>query len=635
MSFRLRLAQRTRRLAKPGIYGIPQIELATASQETVTFQPMGEPVIQPEPLVEFPSLFLIDAALSLPTIESDRDLLQELTQLQDTIEIIPGIETPRVAGRTYANEGEEQRLPLVGEKADGEETLSPPYPLTECRHGIAQTFCATCQNERSVVRRKMTPTFDVFAQLWFILQPPILSRIEEPDVFPGGRKPYPFQVEGVKWLLEHPQALLADQMGLGKTIQAIIAMRILFRRGEAQRVLIVCPLSVANTWGTELRNWAPELRAHKIRGTQSERAFQWQTPADVFIVTYDTLRSDTQSSDIKTGVFDLCIIDEAQNIKNPDAVRSKAVKSVTAQLRWAITGTPLENTLSDTLSIFEFILGQDYASYLGDHRFIDAAALRERIAPFTLRREFSEVELDLPDLIRQDVWLDLSSNQRTAYDRAEQDGVQAIRQQGENATRIHVFALITQLKLICNLDQPTGKSAKLEYLEGQLDELAANGEKALVFSQYPDLTLKTIMPRLESFSPLLFSGSLGGNQRNQYVRAFQDGEDTKVMLMGVKSGGTGITLTRANHVFHFDHWWTPAAEEQATHRVYRIGQERPVFVHSLYSVDTIEERILELLEDKRRLFGEVFDKVGDRDGLTRLSDQELFGLFGLEVPRAG
>ena len=182
------------------------------------------------------------------------------------------------------------------------------------------------------------------------------------------------------------------------------------------------------------------------------------------------------------------------------------------------------------------------------------------------------------------------------------------------------------------IEQPE-ESAKLDYLKGQLDELAANKEKALVFSQYPSVTLQAIMPRLQSFSPLLFHGGINESQRNQYVQAFQNGEDTKVMLMGVKAGGTGMTLTRANHVFHFDHWWTPAVEEQATHRVYRIGQERPVFVHALYSIDTIEERILQLLEEKQRLFGEVFDNIGEETPLEGLTDQDIFGLFGLEAPR--
>ena len=430
MSLRFRIAQKTRRIARPALYSSPQIELAAASQEPLSFQPVGVPAQQQIGLLEPPPASVFDSAIDLPATEVVWDFREPLVEEQDTIEIIPAFQRPRVAGRTYIDESDTQTPVSPHPKTTTTDGPRQPYSLVECRHGIAESFCSICRRERVRVRRKVTKTVDVFEQLWFILQPPILSRLAEPDVFPGGRKPYPFQVTGIRWLLEHPHALLADQMGLGKTIQAIIAMRILFRRGELQRVLIVCPLSVANTWATELENWSPELRVQSVSGPQSERSLQWQSHADVLIATYDRLRSDTQSKNVHTGTFDLCIIDEAQYIKNSTTARSRAVKTVRAKYRWALTGTPLENRVEDTQSIFQFILGSDYDEYLGIGQYLDADQLRRKIEPFTLRRRLSDVQLELPTITRQDVWLDLSPQQRTAYNHAEAD-----RRAGHSAAR--------------------------------------------------------------------------------------------------------------------------------------------------------------------------------------------------------
>ena len=452
-----------------------------------------------------------------------------------------------------------------------------------------------------------------------------------PDIFPDGRRPYPFQIEGIQWLLDHPEGLLADEMGLGKTMQAILAMRVLFNRGELNRVLVVAPASVGATWERELMLWAPELTAVRVQRGPTQRDAQWHSGAEVHIVSYESLARDTQRpSPVGSIPFDLCIADEAQKIKNPATANSRAVRFVSAKCRsrWALTGTPLENTASDAVSIFGFIA----PSLRLDSPVQSPRSLRNAISPYLLRRTKRQVDLQFPEL-RHDVhWLDLSPRQRTAYRHAEEDGVQELRALGINVTRIHIFGLITSLKLICNYDEVSGESCKLNFLQDTLDEISANGEKALVFSQYPRMTLSKVASRLQRFYPLTFDSSVSPLQRERIIEQFQERDENAILLMGIRSGGMGITLTRANHVFHFDHWWNPAIVDQGSARVHRIGQRRPVFIHSLYTRGTIEERIDEILSRKRQVFQDVFGELEDDQVTSSLSDEELFGLFGLEPP---
>ncbi len=642
LGFRLSLARRTRPVPNPTILSLPDLAIAKQASSLISFNRLeAPPVYSEETLVSRRTLLgarMLETRIANDTALTSNDLDMEAPQFET---LFAPMERPRLAGRVYTEGADSSELDDASKPRHARGASEIAALQTRCRHGIAKASCSICRGEARQPRPREPATVDVFQLLWFVLQPPILSRIGRADLFPDGRKPYPFQVEGVKWLIERPQALLADEMGLGKTIQAIIAMRILFRRGKLQQVLVVCPVSVTETWMRELKNWAPELRAMYIRGTVDERGARWVTASEVKIVSYASLRSDIQSGAAPTTAFDLCLLDEAQNIKNSEIGQSKAVRQITARYRWALTGTPMENRLDDVRSIFQFLLGQNYRQSDVADVTATPARVRHAINSYTLRRTIVDVQLDLPPIKQQEVWLELTDEQKHAYERAEQTGVSKLRQRGEAVSRIHIFALIASLKLICNRDDTTGKNSKLEFLESQLDELTSNGEKALVFSQYPDRTLKRIKPTLTRFSPLLFDGSLSAKARTEIVRDFQESEENKVLLMGVKSGGMGITLHRANHVFHFDHWWTPAAEEQATARVYRIGQERPVLVKSLFTLGTIEERIAQLLKEKRRLFGEVFDKIGedeigeDERLLERLSDADIFGLFGLPAPPRG
>ena len=534
--------------------------------------------------------------------------------------------------RTIGKDWRSRYVPKVDEQAGPQ--LRLPGPVSECRHGCVRSKCPAClktSTKPTPKRPQRQPqVVDVFEQLFYILQPPILPAQGQPLIFPNGHKPYPFQIGGVKWLVEHESALLADEMGLGKTIQAIIALRILFRRGELQRTLVVCPASMTNTWEREIKSWAPELRVFRLQGDRAARLEAWKSHAEIYVVSYETLRNDIREFDV--AKFDLCILDEAQKIKNPGTKIHRVAKLLTPKYRWALTGTPLENSADDVIALFSFLKPGLFHEDNSGWNYL--SQVPHKIKPYTLRRTIDEVALELPEITRQEHWLDLLPEQSRAYRAMEDHEMEALKLLGVDATRVHVFALITKLKQLCNYDDSSGESCKLNFLEDELDGLSESGEKALVFSQYPEKTLKVIEPRLRQYKPLIYHGSMSGNKRDEVVRRFEEDEANGVLLMSLKAGGVGLTLTRANHVFLYDHWWSPAVMDQAVGRVRRIGQERPVFSHSLYAVGTIEERIHNLLKKKRALFQEMFDQgpATDVDALNRLTDEDLFGLFGLDTP---
>ena len=615
----------------PDVFAVRRFTLTAPSQQLVTFNPLEQLVPLSVDMLQTPGLHSIPARLETQLTEVPIAVLEYEISEHLVLEIedfLDPICKPRISGKAYRNDDDDAvQLRLESsQESRGIKTVDLSDLSLYCKHGLTKSLCQFCRQEAYKKRQSKQPTVDVFEQLRYILQPPILERLGQPEVFPEGRGPYPFQISGIKWLLDHPAALLADDMGLGKTIQVIVAMRILFNKGHLQKVLIICPAGLRTNWYREIQKWAPELNSLRILASPDVRAEQWKTPVEVFIVSYDTLAKDIDL--VPSKRFDMCILDEAQNIKNPDTARARSIRRLEPNYRWALTGTPLENKVEDTVAIFRFV----QPSLFGPNEAPPPQALKSAIAPFTLRRNIADVESDLPDRTHREHWIDLGDMQRIAYQGKESEGVSRIRSLEGQATRVHVFSLIQQLKQICNYDEQSGESSKMDFLEEELDKVTSRNEKALVFSQYPNKTLDKIKPYLDRFTPQVYNGSLNDRERTRVVEKFQNEEEHKVLLIGVKSGGTGLTLTRANHVYHFDHWWNPAVVDQASARIYRIGQERDVFIHSLYTTDTIEEKIANLLKDKKKLFSDVFGELEDKQAVERLSDQDLFGLFDLEVP---
>jgi len=468
----------------------------------------------------------------------------------------------------------------------------------------------------------------------------------------------PYQQRGLGWLSTMSAldlgGCLADDMGLGKTVQTIAYL--LARRAstpaDERPALIVCPTSVVGNWERELARFAPTLpvvRHHGPGRARTRDALAEAPPHAVIVTTYATLRRDRAV----LGEMDwaVAILDEAQNVKNPSAQQAAAARALTASHRFALTGTPVENRLAELWSILEFcvpgFLGalepfrREYA--LPIERYRDAGAaerLRRLVRPFILRRLKSDpaVVADLPAKQEMSVVCTLTREQATLYQAAVDDAMARITRSDGIERRGNVLALLTALKQICNHPAHYLKekgplprrSGKLTRLTEMLEETVAAGDRALVFTQYREMGDR-LVAHLEStlgIDTLFLHGGVPREARDAMVRRFQeDPLAPNVFVLSLRAGGTGLNLTRATRVFHFDRWWNPAVEDQATDRAHRIGQERVVQVYRLLAAGTLEEKIDRMLVEKRDLADRI---VGEGETwITELSDAELRGLVTL------
>jgi SNF2 family DNA or RNA helicase len=435
---------------------------------------------------------------------------------------------------------------------------------------------------------------------------------------------FPYQRAGIDRLVGANALLLADEMGLGKTIQVIAAIRILKSRGTIQSALIVAPVALVFQWRRQLRLWAPELRLSTAVGAASERALAWKAPADVYLVGYESLRSDIwlkSTGAPGTRPWDVVVLDEAQRIKTAETGLALSVKRLSYARAWALTGTPLENRLDDLISILEFVAPgrlEKNAMVVG---------LRRLLAEVQLRRRRREVLQDLPPKQQSTVRVELGPKQRATYRRAHDEGLIRLRDKGRDLRISHVLELILRLKQICNFCPETGESAKLVDLRERLGNVAASGEKSLVFSQFvaEPFGVKQLQRELKQYAPLILSGDVDEETRNARLADFERDPMRPLLLLSLKAGGVGLNLVSASYVFHFDRWWNPAVEFQAEDRAHRIGQTRPVNVYAYVCADTIEERIEEILVEKRALFGRIVDGF-DSGVLGRLDLDTLLAI---------
>ena len=319
------------------------------------------------------------------------------------------------------------------------------------------------------------------------------------------------------------------------------------------------------------------------------------------------------------------ILDEAQRIKNSRSTTSEVVRSIQRTRSWALTGTPIENTPDDLVGIFEFLS----PGYLRAGQV--ARRLSELVRDHILRRTKDMVLSDLPPKLIRDAELDLTSEQRISYELAENEGVMRLNEMGDSITIQHVFELVLRLKQICNFDPATGSSAKLERLEADLEEVAASGKKAIVFSQWVKC-IEILSHQLRRFGPLEYHGNVPSKHRDAVLKQFKEDASKHVILMSYGAGSVGLNLQFCEYVFLFDRWWNPAVEDQAINRAHRIGVAGPVTVTRMLSLATIEERINEVLEHKRALFAEILGENSAPSSLG-LSQSEIFGLFNLRTPK--
>jgi SNF2 family DNA or RNA helicase len=464
-------------------------------------------------------------------------------------------------------------------------------------------------------------------RLLYLLQPP-LEHIFSSEALEFPFHPFPYQFDGIAFLYPRQEAVLADEMGLGKTMQAIVAMRLLAHQGHVRRTLLVCPKPLVTNWQREIALWAPELPVTVIEGKQARRQWLWENAqTGVLLANYESLVRDQPYAANVLQPFDLMIIDESQRIKNRLSTTNEVICSIPRQRSWALTGTPIENSAEDLVGIFQFVSPGCLRPQM------KIADIRKSVSDYVIRRNKDQVDIDLPPKMFRDATVQLSTEQQQAYQLAEEEGIVRLNAMHAQLTIQHVFELVLRLKQICNFDPVTGSSSKLDRLEADLEECAASGRKAIVFSQWVK-TIEQLSERLDRFNPLEYHGKIPSKQRDPIIEQFRSDPDSHVLLMSYGAGSVGLNLQFAGYVFLFDRWWNPAVEDQAINRAHRIGAAGPVTVTRFLASGTIEERINNVLEEKRELFNAVFDPGADPTASLGLSRDEIFGLFQLNFPGA-
>jgi non-specific serine/threonine protein kinase len=475
----------------------------------------------------------------------------------------------------------------------------------------------------------------------------------------------PYQVAGAKWLALlcglGLGACLADDMGLGKTLQVIALL--LHLRSQSPGAaglasLVVAPASLLANWKSEIERFAPSLKVFVAH--PSENAADLDSPrdldaalagVDVALTTYGMV---ARSAALRERSWGLAVLDEAQAIKNPGAQQTRAVKQLAAASRIALTGTPIENRLSDLWSLFDFL----NPGLLGDARTFASAAkrlakgtepsyapLRRLVQPYILRRLKSDrhVITDLPEKTEVRAFCGLSREQAALYEKCVGELARALAHTEGIQRRGTVLAHLMQLKQICNHPAhwsgqggfTAARSGKFERIAALCEELAQRQERALVFTQFRELTGPLAKHLGEVFGRpgLVLHGGTAVSKRQALVEQFQREEGPPFFVLSLKAGGLGLNLTAASHVIHFDRWWNPAVENQATDRAFRIGQRRNVLVHKFVCRGTVEEKIDALIEAKAGLARDLLDEGGERV-LTEMSDEELMSIVALDIHKA-
>ena len=429
-----------------------------------------------------------------------------------------------------------------------------------------------------------------------------------------------YQWEGVNFLLGSSAGLLADEMGLGKTVQTVLAIFLILLRPDCNRALVVVPASLRLNWEREFARWVPSLTVRRLVGSAKDRAALYRLPVPVVIASYDQVRQDVETiqNDVR---FDVVVLDEAQRIKNRDSGTSLACKLLPRIRSWCLTGTPVENHPSDLVSLFGFVR----PGLLRDH--MGREEMHREMKPHFLRRHKADVLAELPPIIRQDLPVELQGAQRNAYDQLWETRTEYVSEEGLPATEMHLFALVTKLKQLCNYDPQTEESAKGDALATMLEDLTDATDKVIVFSQYVS-TLKWLSRRLAGFPHELYHGEQGEVERDRALAMFRQEDGPRALLVSLRAGGVGLNLQEASTVVMFDRWWNPAIEEQAINRAHRFGRERPLHVIRFLAVNTIEERIAEVLEEKRQTFAEYVG-LAESAAVRLFSRAELTRLLAL------
>ncbi len=502
----------------------------------------------------------------------------------------------------------------------------------------------------------------------------VLSDLRNPENLDAGRRGKtfqgtlrPYQKVGHNWLWLLSNlglgACLADDMGLGKTIQVLSVLSALKEKkhSPAKPSLLVLPASLLANWKAELQRFAPRLTTAFIHPSETEKpvleamaekAGEDLAETDLVLTTYGMLLRRKWLLDIK---WHLVILDEAQAIKNPATRQTRTVKQLQADARIALTGTPVENRLADLWSLFDFLCPGLLGSAGKFKKFVKGlegrnrdryAPLRNLVGPYVLRRLKTDKRIisDLPDKTEMKAFCGLSKKQAAMYAKSVKELAAALEDLDGIQRRGLVLAYLMRFKQICNHpsqflgdgEYEPAHSGKFDRLKAICEEIVSRQEKVLVFTQFREMTdpLAALLGKVFGRQGLVLHGGTAVNKRRKLIDLFQKEEGPPFFVLSLKAGGTGLNLTAASHVIHFDRWWNPAVENQATDRAFRIGQHRNVVVHKFICRGTVEEKIDQLIEEKTSLADDIL-KAGAESMLTEMSNQELLKIVALDIDRAG
>lgn len=457
-----------------------------------------------------------------------------------------------------------------------------------------------------------------------LLIPVLIPEVNLDENLELPHKLYNYQIQGVKFLISNYSALLADQMGTGKTVQSTVALKIQFIKGIIKKALIVVPSSLISVWEKHLEEWAPELQFVVLNDKKDIRKVLWETNAHIYIVSYDTLKNDFHNEEFKLEQFakniDLVLLDEVHNIKNPDAIKTKAVKQISnfAKYRWALSGTPLQNNLEEIVSLLEFLFPDKQFN-----KNLTPEEARKLIQLIMLRRLKKDVLKELPEKLPAIIEkLQLSPSQKQEYDfvlGSEQERITNLIEKHKKSKQFrfilkkNIIHSIQKVRQICNFPSSSLSSPKMERLKEIIKEIVENKEKIIIFTNFYENGVRKIYENLLKEFPeskiAQFHGKMSFKDKKKQAKRFVEDKKCQIFIGTIGSAGEGLTLTVSNYAVFFDMHWNPAKMWQAEDRVHRIGQKNKVVIHNLIMENTIEEKILQKLQEKRKLIETVVDGV--------------------------
>ncbi len=450
-----------------------------------------------------------------------------------------------------------------------------------------------------------------------------------------------YQLQGIKFLLSNKSALLADQMGTGKTVMATTAMRILFIKGLIKKAVLIVPSNLINIWENHITKWAPELHFITINDNKEIRNILWQLHGHVYIVSYDTIKNDFKEKAFLMKEFsknlDLIILDEAHNIKNRETLKARVVKSIAkkTEFKWALSGTPLQNNLGEIFSLLEFlkpdVKKEENLSY--EH-------LKEILKSIMLRRLKKDVLSDLPEKLPPEIEkFELSPIQKQYYEsylNHEKNRLKSLYHRIKHEKNFtfmmkqNIIYSIQKLRQICNFSPESINSPKADRLKEIVNELVSQKEKVVVFTNFVnegiDKIYKNLITVVKPNNIVSYHGSLNQNEKNNAVKRFVEDENCYIFLGTINAAGEGLTLTSSSYVVFFDLHWNPAKMWQAEDRVHRIGQKNKVNIYTFITRNTVEEKILSKLEEKKAMINEIIDS--QKSDIESISLDDLFDFIG-------